>query len=141
MTRRRCLVWAPLLLSLSACRDQEARALQIREAEFRLRETELRLKEACFASGTKFFHEIVEKTGATELTETFYSAKRNSCICETRRQPPTMSGPLTYELYDCLSLERLGDTSVPGSSSVAFGSTNPYQRGQDERQQKKDALK
>src|SRR5262245_43066250 len=125
MTTRQRLAWAPLLLSLSACRDQEARAWQIREAE-------LRLKEACFASGIKFFHEFVEKTGATELTEAFYSAKRNSCICETRRQPLAISGPLTYELHDCLSLERLGETTVSGSSGASFGSiTNPYQRGQD----------
>ena len=128
MTTRQRLAWAPLLLSLSACRDQEARALQSREAEFRL-------KEACLASGTKFFHEFVEKTGA-ELTEVFYSPKRNSCICETRREPMARRLPgeygmsLTYQLHDCLSVEQLGETRVSGThADLAI------------RQRQKDALK
>jgi hypothetical protein len=125
MTTRQRLASAPLLLCLTACRDQ-----QNREAEFRL-------KEACYASGTKFFHEFVEKTGA-DLTETFYSPKRNSCICETRRPIILPSAPdFTYDLYDCLSVERLSEIRVSSTSAA----NNAYQRGMDERQQKKDALK
>jgi hypothetical protein len=137
MTARLCLAWAPLLFSLSACRDQETRALQIREAEFRLKEAELRLKETCFASGTKFFHEFVEKTGA-ELVETFYSPKRNSCICETRRRPfvGPVAGAVSFELHDCLSFERLSETS-----ERSFGGPNRTQLLADERQRQKDALK
>jgi hypothetical protein len=125
MTTRQRLAWAPLLLSLTACRDN-----QNREAEFRL-------KEACYSSGTKFFHEFVEKTGA-ELTETFYSPKRNSCICETRR-PVVLPGvtDFTYDLYDCLAVERLGEIRVSSTSAA----NNAYQRGMDERQRLKDALK
>jgi hypothetical protein len=126
MTTRQRLAWAPLLLSLTACRDQ-----QNREAEFRL-------KEECYASGTKFFHEFVERAGA-ELTATFYSPKRNSCICETRRPsilPVSGRNDVTYDLYDCLSVERLGEISVPGSSY-----SDAYQRGMNERKRQKDALK
>ena len=123
MTTRQRLAWAPLLLSLSACRDQEARALQIREAEFRL-------KEACFASGTKFFHEFIEKAGA-DLIGTFYSPKRNSCICEVRRFSPLRSS-LSLELHDCLSGKPLADIRPQGAG---------YEREMHEWEQRKDALK
>ena len=122
MTTRQSLAWAPLLLCLTACRDQEARALQNREAEFRL-------KEACFASGNKFFHEYIEKSGA-ELIETFYSQKRNSCICEVRRYGPA-SSRLSLELHDCLSGQRLAQI-YPGGAG--------YEREMHEWQQRKDAL-
>jgi hypothetical protein len=80
-------------------------------------------------------HEFVEKSGA-ELTATFYSPKRNSCICETRRQPVVIRGPLTYELHDCLSLERLAETS-----EASYGGPDSCKRSMDERQRQKDALK
>jgi hypothetical protein len=84
-----------------------------------------------FASGTKFFHEFVEKTGA-DLIGTFYSQKRNSCICEVRRFSPVRAQIL--ELHDCLSVELLVEISPN------FGAA-PYKQRMDEYERQKDALK
>lgn len=138
MTTRQRLAWVPLLLCLTACRDNEAQGFQKREAEFRL-------KEACFSSGTKFFHEFAEKTGV-EAMAIFYSPKRNSCICETRR--PTLDGSfVTMQLHDCLSNELVSESRVTiGTFDSLRGRPispggDSYKRDVDAWQRTKDALR
>ena len=61
--------------------------------------------------------------------ETFYSQKRNSCICETRRSGVSPFLGFTFELYDCLSVERLSETR-----EASYGGPNRQQLVMDERQ-------
>jgi hypothetical protein len=89
------------------------------------RENQFRWKERCAAAADR-----IDRLFKNGVTEVFYSAKRNSCVCEVA-SPPTPKGAFLHELYDCLTRELIAERLFQAGSSDLPQLLDQWQREKD----------